>query len=66
MALSRQEIKEIALKNGFKLRDQQDGSLDLNEYVYNFAQELISKCSASGDLSEIPKPPPPANITGKD
>lgn len=33
--LNKETIKQIALENGFKLKEQPDGSLDLNPYVYN-------------------------------
>ena len=33
-------IREIALKCGFKLREQPDGTMDLNPYVYDFAFEI--------------------------
>ena len=32
-----QKIKELALANGFKLKEQADGGMDLNAYVYDFA-----------------------------
>lgn len=38
MEISR--IKELALASGFKLKDQVNGELDLNAYVYDFAQAL--------------------------
>lgn len=34
-------IQEHALRNGFKTRQQDDGSKDLNPYVYDFARELL-------------------------
>lgn len=39
--MDRKQIKELALECGFKLKSQADGSEDLNEYVYKFAEELI-------------------------
>lgn len=33
--LSKETIRQIALDNGFKLKEQTDGSMDLNPYVYN-------------------------------
>lgn len=33
--LNKETIKQIALDNGFKLKEQPDGSMDLNPYVYN-------------------------------
>lgn len=35
-----QKIKELALANGFKLKEQADGSMDLNAYVYDFANSI--------------------------
>lgn len=35
------QIKRLALANGFRLRPQSDGSIDLNEYVYAFAREVF-------------------------
>lgn len=41
-SVSRKEkIKQIALANGFKLKEQPDGSIDLNPYVYDFAEALL-------------------------
>lgn len=37
------QIKEIALANGFKLKEQPSGEMDLNPYVYDFAKELMHK-----------------------
>jgi hypothetical protein len=39
--LTETEIKHLALINGFSLRKQEDGSLNLNPYVYKFAEQLI-------------------------
>lgn len=33
-------VKQIALEQGFKLKEQPDGSMDLNPYVYTFARVL--------------------------
>ena len=41
-SVSRKEkIKQIALANGFKLKEQHDGHMDLNPYVYDFAEALL-------------------------
>lgn len=37
-----EQIKEIALANGFKLKEQPNGDVGLNPYVYDFARALIS------------------------
>lgn len=39
--MNREQIKELALANGFKLKQQTDGSEDLNPYVYEFVQALV-------------------------
>lgn len=39
--MTNDQIKELALANGFKLKEQPDGSMDLNLYVYDFARALI-------------------------
>jgi hypothetical protein len=41
--ISSDEIKSIALENGFTLREQPDGSMDLNHYVYTFAMAMYRK-----------------------
>lgn len=38
--MNKANIKELALANGFKLKEQADGSMDLNPYVYQFAAAL--------------------------
>ena len=39
--MSKQTVKDLALKNGFKLKQQPNGELELNPYVYDFADELV-------------------------
>lgn len=39
-ALTRDDVKRLALSCGFKLKQQADGSQDLNNYVYEFASAL--------------------------
>ena len=41
-----QKIKELALANGFKLKEQADGSVDLNAYVYEFANAIEQAANA--------------------
>lgn len=41
-----QKIKELALANGFKLKDQPNGELDLNPYVYDFANAIEQAAKA--------------------
>lgn len=38
--MTNDQIKEIALANGFKLKEQPDGGMDLNPYVYEFARAI--------------------------
>jgi len=38
---NRQRIKRLALDAGFSVKQQPDGSMDLNPYVYKFAAALI-------------------------
>ena len=40
------KIKELALANGFKLKEQADGSMDLNAYVYDFANAIEQAAKA--------------------
>ena len=51
MELSKDQVRDIALKSGFKLKHQSDNTLDLNEYVYTFAQELMSKCNSPSPVN---------------
>lgn len=41
--MNNERIKEIALANGFKLKEQPNGEMDLNPYVYDFAIKLAVK-----------------------
>ncbi|WP_180052016.1 hypothetical protein [Acinetobacter sp. YH12099] len=41
-----QKIKELALANSFKLKEQADGSMDLNAYVYDFANAIEREAQA--------------------
>ena len=38
-----QKIKEIALANGFSLKQQASGNMDLHSYVYEFAEALLKE-----------------------
>ena len=38
--MEKSRIKEIALSSGFKLKEQPNGEMDLNPYVYEFAKLL--------------------------
>ena len=39
--MTNEQIRDIALANGFKLKEQPDGTQDLNPYVYEFARSLL-------------------------
>ena len=54
MIIGKQYIKEVALECGFKLKEQPDGSMDLNPYVYTFADKLIKQTHISllGDFKD--------------
>ena len=41
-----QKIKELALANGFKLKEQASGNMDLNAYVYDFANAIEQEVKA--------------------
>ena len=41
-----QKIKELALANGFKLKEQSSGNMDLNAYVYDFANAIEQAAKA--------------------
>ena len=47
MNMNKQYIKDVALECGFKLKEQPDGSMDLNPYVYTFADKLIKQTHIS-------------------
>ena len=54
MIIGKQYIKEVALDCGFKLKEQPDGGMDLNPYVYTFADKLIKQTHISllGDFKD--------------
>lgn len=39
--MTNNQIREIALQCGFKLKEQPNGEMDLNPYVYDFAKKII-------------------------
>lgn len=41
--MNKQDVKKLALECGFKLKEQPNGELDLNPYVYTFADKLIKQ-----------------------
>ena len=52
--MNKQYIKDVALECGFKLKEQPDGIMDLNPYVYTFADKLIKQTHISllGDFKD--------------
>lgn len=44
-----EKIKELALANGFKLKEQANGNMDLNAYVYDFANAIEQAAKADTD-----------------
>lgn len=51
----KQRIRDLALANGFKLKDQGDGVMDLNPYVYDFAAALLRANAAAVPDDETPR-----------
>ena len=47
-----QKIKELALANGFKLKEQASGNMDLNAYVYDFANAIEQAAKAQAVLEK--------------
>lgn len=43
--MNKERIKKIALGSGFKLKEQPNGEMDLNPYVYRFADMVESAIS---------------------
>ena len=43
--MNKKQIKDLALSNGFKLKEQPSGKMDLNPYVYDFADALLAKAN---------------------
>ena len=43
--MNKKQIKDLALSNGFKLKEQPSGEMDLNPYVYDFADALLTKAN---------------------
>lgn len=50
-----QKIKELALANGFSLKEQASGNMDLHSYVYEFANaiEQAAKAQAVPEVKDI-------------
>lgn len=41
--MTNEQIRKVAIANGFKLKEQPSGEVDLNPYVYEFARQLAVK-----------------------
>ena len=52
--MNKQYIKDVALECGFNLKEQPNGELDFNPYVYTFADKLIKQTHNSllGDFKD--------------
>ena len=50
-----QKIKELALANGFSLKEQASGNMDLHSYVYEFANavEQATKAQAVPEVINV-------------
>jgi hypothetical protein len=53
--MNKERIKDLALAIGFKLKEQPDGSMDLNPYVFSFAEALIAEAIAE-EVSKLWQP----------
>ena len=42
------KIRELALANGFSLKEQASGNMDLHSYVYEFANALLKEATPEG------------------
>jgi len=42
MNMTKDKIYQLAISSGFKPKEQPDGTMDLNPYVYQFAENLIA------------------------
>jgi len=49
--MSKERIRELALASGFKLKQQPDGTMELNPYVYEFAAELMAEAGRAGFIA---------------
>lgn len=43
--MNNEDIEKLALANGFKLKEQPNGEMALNPYVFDFARALIAKAA---------------------
>ena len=61
-----QKIKELALANGFKLKEQASGNMDLNAYVYDFANAIEQEAKAQAVPEQDQQVWATSNLTWKD
>ena len=47
------KIKELALANGFKLKEQASGNMDLHSYVYEFAEAVTKEATVQASKQWI-------------
>ena len=60
-----QKIKELALANGFSLKEQASGNMDLHSYVYEFANAIEQAAKALAvpeGFVLVPREPTPKMI----
>lgn len=53
--MDKQAIKEICLKHGYKLKPQADGTQDLNAYVYDAFDEVLSRVRHGQQMINLAK-----------
>ncbi|BBI61741.1 hypothetical protein [Vreelandella sulfidaeris] len=51
--MTNEQIRDLALANGFKLKAQPDGSEDLNPYVFDFARALIAATDRTDEVDAL-------------
>lgn len=52
--LDKETIKQIALANGFKLKEQANGEMDLNPYVYDALNKVAEHCWSARQSGVMP------------
>lgn len=52
--MNKETIKQIALANDFKLKEQANGEMDLNPYVYEFANAIAKHCWSAFKIGVMP------------
>lgn len=52
--LDKQTAKEIALSCGFKLKEQENGEMDLNAYVYDALNKVAEHCWSAWQSGVMP------------